>query len=450
MHLISIWLVCSVLAAILFVILPFIIAFRKEWRFSAAKITGILAGYLFFVCLITYICLRFSREQLYLPWLCLTMGANILLCKWLSTIGWKVIVYILFLFKNFADIAAFCGRLISSALFQSSRLCSYKSAWILGSGLAYRILLLTLIVGGAYYLLHGYLLEAVEYTRPLPVWKHLAAIPMLFFFVFHFDIGRLSPEVFLEVHPNPLLSILGWLGCTYTVHYVSLRILTRLTQSYALREQYRTTRLLAGVQTSQMATLQYNLDQLKKTRHDYRHHLIALKGLLDQEKHSQALDYINEYLGSFEALSMVEYCSNVFSNAILNYYIQLAKDQNIDVETSISLPPSLPLSEIDFCTILGNLLSNAVESCTRQTSGRAFISISMGLAGKSMIALSVRNTYTHAIRLKDGYFMSSKRDDLGMGTASVRYLAERYHGILNYTYENGIFDASLLLNPMAK
>ena len=44
---IDIQLVCTILAEILFVILPFIITFRKEWRFSAAKLTGILAGYLF-------------------------------------------------------------------------------------------------------------------------------------------------------------------------------------------------------------------------------------------------------------------------------------------------------------------------------------------------------------------------------------------------------------------
>ena len=163
-----------------------------------------------------------------------------------------------------------------------------------------------------------------------------------------------------------------------------------------------------------------------------------------------ALEYINEYLGSFEALSTIQYCSNISSNAILNYYIHLARNQGIGVETSISLPEALPLPDTDFCTILGNLLSNAVEACERQTSGIPAIAINIGQAGKSMIALSIRNTYTHAIRLKDGRFLSSKREDLGTGTSSVRYLVERYHGILKFTYENGIFEASLLLNPLMK
>ena len=86
----------------------------------------------------------------------------------------------------------------------------------------------------------------------------------------------------------------------------------------------------------------------------------------------------------------------------------------------------------------------------RQTEGPYSITINIGQAGRSMIALSIRNTYTHVIRQKDGRFLSSKRDDMGTGTSSVRYLVERYHGILKFTYDNGIFEASLLLNPMVK
>lgn len=48
MYPVSILLVCTILAELLYVILPFLLTFRKEWRYSAAKITGILLGYLFF------------------------------------------------------------------------------------------------------------------------------------------------------------------------------------------------------------------------------------------------------------------------------------------------------------------------------------------------------------------------------------------------------------------
>lgn len=445
MYPVNILLVCTILAELLYVILPFLFTFRKEWRYSASKITGILLGYLFFVCLLTCAALNFSRERIYLPWSCIIMLSHVLVCRWMVKTDLKVTVYSLFLFKNFVDISTFIAGMLDISWNIPANTATISSA-----GFAYQLLFLTLIVSSAYYLLHGHLIQAVEYTRPLPVWSRLVSIPVLFFVVYHFDVGYITPKQFMGTHTNAFFSVICWMVCIYTVHYVTLRILSRLAQSYAASEQYRTTRLLAGVQTSQMATLQYNLDQLKKTRHDYRHHLITIKGLLEEQKPDCALEYINEYLGSFEALSTVQYCSNISSNAILNYYIHLARNQGIGVETSISLPEALPMPDTDFCTILGNLLSNAVEACERQTSGIPSIAINIGQAGKSMIALSIRNTYTHAIRLKDGRFLSSKRDDLGTGTSSVRYLVERYHGILKFTYENGIFEASLLLNPLMK
>ena len=88
--------------------------------------------------------------------------------------------------------------------------------------------------------------------------------------------------------------------------------------------------------------------------------------------------------------------------------------------------------------------------CAAAVEGTPSITINIGQAGESMIALSIQNTYSHLIRMKDGRFLSSKREDMGTGTTSVRYLVERYHGILKFDYSNGIFEASLLLNPAMK
>ena len=373
------------------------------------------------------------------------MTTNILVCKWMVRTDWPVTIYSLFLFKNFTDTAGYCADLsnASASLHESS-------SFITGDELLSSLIFLFLMVWASYYILHKYLTKAVEYTRLLPVWNYLAAIPVLFFIMFRLASRSLSPVRMLQYHPDMVFFAVCWFACIYTVHYVSLRILSRLAESYAAKEQYRTTRLLASVQKSQMATLQYNLEQFKKARHDYRHHLITLKGLLEQGETEFALEYINDYLGSYKTLDTTQYCRNPSSNALLNYYIQTAQSQGISVNSSISLPQNLPVPEIDFCTILGNLLSNAVEACQRQTLGTPSITINIGQAGESMIAMSIQNTYSHLIRMKDGRFLSSKREDMGTGTTSVRYLVERYHGILKFDYGNGIFEASLLLNPAMK
>lgn len=447
MNLADIQLIILVLAQITFTTLPFVMVFRKEWRYSAAKITGILLGYLFFICLLSILCLNLFRGRpwLALLWTCLTMICDILVCKYLVRTDWPVTVYSLFLFKNFTDTAVYCADLANASL--SMRL---DSPIISGEILISNLMFLFLMVWAAYYILHKYLIQAVEYTRLLPIWNYLAAIPVLFFIMFRLSSGSLTPVRLLKHHPDMIFFAACWFACIYTVHYVSLRILSRLAESYAVREQYRTTQMLIHVQTSQMATLQYNLEQFKQARHDYRHHLITIKGLLEQNKTGTVLEYINDYLGAYETLDTTQYCQNMAANALLNYYIHMARTQGIHVDSSIALPETLPMPEIDFCTILGNLLANAVEACERQTQGQPSLAINIGQAGQSMIAMSIRNTYSHPIRLKDGRFLSSKRDDLGTGTSSVRYLVEQYHGILKFNYSDGIFEVSLLLNPSMK
>ena len=88
---------------------------------------------------------------------------------------------------------------------------------------------------------------------------------------------------------------------------------------------------------------------------------------------------------------------------------------------------------------------------SKQAQGRHSITISIGRAGDPLVALSIQilfPSHTHEGRT----FLSSKRrEDFGTGTThAVRYLVERYHGILKFDYGNGIFEASLLLNPAMK
>ena len=277
----QIQLISVILAEIIFIIVPFLAVFRREWRYSMSKTTGILMGYLFFVYVLGLTCFSpfLSRPWLELAWSCTTMTTNILVCKWMVRTDWPVNIYSLFLFKNFTDTAGYCADLSNA-----SASLNKSSSLITGDKLLSNLIFLFLMVWVAYYILHKYLTKAVEYTRLLPVWKYLAAIPVLFFIMFRLASRSLAPARMLQHHPDMIFFAVCWFACIYTVHYVSLRILSRLSESYAAKEQYRTTRLLASVQKSQMVTLQYNLEQFKKARHDYRHHLITLKGLLEQKE----------------------------------------------------------------------------------------------------------------------------------------------------------------------
>jgi hypothetical protein len=365
------------------------------------------------------------------------MFFHIIICAFLSTTDILTIVYTLFMSKNFTDCAILCSQLLSSVTKGNSTLENL-----------FRLLFLLVICGGAFHLILPRLFSAVEYTRSQSAWGCLLVIPILFFIMFRFTPVDLLPGP-LPPCPNWLIVMtVCWLVCIGIIHYVILYALSNLYQNCTMKEQYKTIRLLTSVQTSQMEQLQQTLDHVAEVRHNFRHHFITVKGLIEEGNDATALDYIDAYLGSIQSLYSSQYCSNLSANSLLNYYLGEAKKHYIQVTANVSLSQELSMPIIDFCTILGNLLSNALESCLRQEPGsKPFITVNIRQTGVSMITLSIRNSYSHKIQEKEGRFLSSKRDDMGTGTESVRYLVKQYHGILRYQYQDGIFEVSILLNP---
>ena len=264
------------------VILPFLWIFRLEWRYDAHRIAGILFGYLFIICGLFLFFLRllpgFSRHGLI--WSLLLMAFSLSLCLLLTKVKIQAAAYTLFLFKNVSASASLLSRfltvLITSHNPSIPHTACVRSLELLLIPAA--VLIITAVIGTR-------LRQAVYYTRFLPVWRRMLLIPAFFFLMYYMDMGliympELRPD---DYNYNVLLITLFWLICVYTVHITTLQILFLITQSFALKEEYRTMKVVSDALTSQTANLQINLEQLLKARHDFRHHLAILKGLLGQK-----------------------------------------------------------------------------------------------------------------------------------------------------------------------
>ena len=46
---------------------------------------------------------------------------------------------------------------------------------------------------------------------------------------------------------------------------------------------------------------------------------------------------------------------------------------------------------------------------------------------------------------KGGGFRSTKHEGMGIGTDSVRDIAERYNGVVEYSFKDGMFRASVMM-----
>ena len=88
------------------------------------------------------------------------------------------------------------------------------------------------------------------------------------------------------------------------------------------------------------------------------------KTLVEKENSKEdVIAYINELDSSISKLDKNIYTDNLAINSILMNKNKVAEDKGIKVSLDLMINSKLKVSNIDICTVLGNLLDNSIEAC---------------------------------------------------------------------------------------
>lgn len=179
-------------------------------------------------------------------------------------------------------------------------------------------------------------------------------------------------------------------------------------------------------------------------KHDYHNHIQTLLALCDdKERTKEYLWKLNEDLASVDTVVKT---GNVMIDAILNSKISLMKSRGILVNAKAIVPAELAVSEIDLCTIIGNLLDNAMEAVLRQPNGDdRFVRVFIGIL-KEQLYISVYNSTCGEVRKKKNMYVSIKDgENHGFGLVSVDRIVKKYKGFINRQDEEGVFATEVML-----
>lgn len=195
----------------------------------------------------------------------------------------------------------------------------------------------------------------------------------------------------------------------------------------------------------QVAEVENMYRQTRAWRHDLHSHIQTMKALRVEAKDAELDAYLERLEDDLKSVDKVVKTGNVTVDAILNSKLSLARERDIDVRVKASVPEKLPVSAVELCVIVGNLLDNAMEACARQTAGEdRFIRVYMG-AKKERLYLSVTNTAPGVPEKRDGRFLSHKGATHGFGLLRVDRIVARSGGYLSRAAEEGAFTTEVLL-----
>nr|WP_302592759.1 Spo0B domain-containing protein [uncultured Marvinbryantia sp.] len=115
--------------------------------------------------------------------------------------------------------------------------------------------------------------------------------------------------------------------------------------------------------------------EMRGYKHDFHHHLQALKGQLEAGEVDRAIAYIEQLDQNLQSVDTLLKTGNVTVDAILSAKLAQAKAEGIAVTVQANLPGELLLSDLELSIVIGNLLGNAIEAC-RDARGEKFIRLS--------------------------------------------------------------------------
>lgn len=181
--------------------------------------------------------------------------------------------------------------------------------------------------------------------------------------------------------------------------------------------------------------------KMRGWRHDYRHHIQTMKVHMANGEIKEIGAYLDMLDNDLTNVETVIKTGNRMADAILNSKLSLAAQKEIKVKAEANIPISLTVSELDLCTVIGNLLDNAMDACMELPVAERLIRIYMEMKG-NYLYISVINT---AGGKKKTSYRTTKGEGHGFGLKRIDMIVEKYGGYITRASEDEAFSTEILL-----
>lgn len=361
--------------------------------------------------------------------------AAVIYCRTLKIIRWKSISVILAVYGVFSCIRSISGG-IDFIIYPDNR-----TPWFcLNAALIYNLFCWIFVILTWYPATHA-ARDLLEYEGVAQTWYVFWVLPLLFIGLNLF-LTPIHPELLYQGRSMQLyivndLTLLCLLLLFYMLFYLMANSLNR-------NDRLRQKNQFLSMQQAQYDNLLTAIAETREARHDMRHHFSALMALANRKEWNELKDYLALVQESIP-VSELNLCDNSAIDGVAGHYCLRYKENAIPFSIKLDLPYELPISEMDMCLVMSNLLENALDASLRTDKAKRYITIESYIHSNNVLLLTIENAFDGDVVKNNGIFQSSKRCGDGVGIQSVRRIAEKNGGYCRFTAENGVFCANVML-----
>lgn len=242
-------------------------------------------------------------------------------------------------------------------------------------------------------------------------------------------LGKLNGIIYLVV--TVLILLMN------VISFYLLNITAKATQALA-KEQ--STKTIEGLKEEQYKRLMETNEETRKWKHDIKNHIYTSIGFLQEGHPKDAETYLTNLVGSIQTSTFAIQSGNAILDAVLSTKISECIKKDITVHLDISIPDKY-MKSIDVCSIIGNLMDNAINACELLPNDNRDIWIRLKPT-KTFITLTVKNP----IPPKEAELARKERQKgelHGIGLKQIKKRVASYNGIYLQTIENNLWVANV-------
>lgn len=251
----------------------------------------------------------------------------------------------------------------------------------------------------------------------------------------------------LKANTSHNLLVCGVLWLIILLTYYMFYVISRITKE---NMSLLTMRHKAEMELEKYQVSKMNFEELRLIRHEIKNHQFYMKALLEEGKLEELAEYLNRtamdesgHLKDFD-------CGNYTLNVILNHALGVARVNSVEMQTEVLVPSVLPFPEEELCSLLTNLLDNAIEAAAASGADtpQVFIRIQPRqdyLFIKLINSVNDKVTPQRRLTLRT---TKKNRELHGYGTQIIKRIVESHNGSIKYSMDDSASAHSFVTDVM--
>ena len=198
--------------------------------------------------------------------------------------------------------------------------------------------------------------------------------------------------------------------------------------------------------TQKYTELEKAMEKNRQLSHDLKNHILVLKHFKMEENYEGIDKYIEEIEQNFFDIKRRVWTGNQVADMILEQKRTLAEQEGITFTIQAVPIAEWMFDDSDTCSLLGNLLDNAIEACMRMDENAdKWVSVKIENQ-KQLLFIKIENSVNEAPVMEKGKPVSVKKDKMrhGYGLKNVERILNKYDGTIAYLSRDKAFQIKLL------